>query len=384
MKFRLLDLLQCPCGKGNLVLEISDKKRVDFADSLKAVKCEKTCAFKRCSVTNENVKPSDCMECYKQEIVEGTIFCECGQKWSIIGGIPRFLPDQLAPDIKKTQETFSSEWKMFHFGERNWGQDISFRKNLFLHSMQATPDDMKGKVIFDAGCGSGVLSIEMAKSFGMEVIALDLASGIQNAYEHNDSPYVYFVQGSVLEPPLRNHSCDYVYCAGVLVHCPDTRAGLKTIIRTLKPGGRCFIWVYHPIDSAYHPDDRNKLLLYNWIRKNITSRLPIRLQYLLYLSLLPAFLTRRAIMRFLVLKHNPVTWREKMQDLFDMFSPVYQHRYEPAEVEEWFSQEGLSNVQVSNRGPFGFGVKGELGEAPSPEACISASDLTFQGHRPPS
>jgi uncharacterized protein YbaR (Trm112 family)/ubiquinone/menaquinone biosynthesis C-methylase UbiE len=360
MKLRLLDLLACPCCNGKLTVVITEKKTTDFSDLLTEVKCKKTCAFKQCSLTDKTVNPSDCIECYRQEIVEGTITCECGQQWPIIGGIPRFLPNQLAPDIKKTQETFSSEWKMFRFGERNWGQDMSVRKNLFLKSMQTTAEEMRGKIIFDAGCGSGVLSIEMAKSFGMEVVALDLAFGIQQAYEHNSSPYVYFVQGSVLEPPLQNDVCDYLYCAGVLVACPDTKTGFKAIVKTLKRSGRCFIWVYHPITSTYHPHDRHKLLLYNWLRRKITSRLPIKVQYLLYLSLMPAFLAKQAILRVLGLKHNPVTWREKMQDLFDMFSPIYQHRHDPSEVQEWFSHEGFSNIQVSNTGPWGFGVKGDL------------------------
>ena len=56
----------------------------------------------------------------------------------------------------------------------------------------------------------------MAESFEMEVVALDLAFGIEQAYSHNVNPYIYFVQGSVLEPPLKDEAVDYLYCAGVL------------------------------------------------------------------------------------------------------------------------------------------------------------------------
>jgi ubiquinone/menaquinone biosynthesis C-methylase UbiE len=273
----------------------------------------------------------------------------------------------MAEDLKKTQATFSSEWKMFRFGERNWGQTISFRKDQFLSGMAVAPGDLKNKLMFDAGCGSGLLSIELAKSFGIEVVALDLAFGVENAYRHNTSPYVYFMQGSVLEPPLRDRSVDFLYCCGVLVACPDTRTGFNAIVRTLKDGGRCFTWYYHPISPAYYPDAWRKLSVYNWIRTRITSRLPIRAQYALYLSWLPAFLIKQRIDILLKRRATLLTWREKMQAWFDFFSPIYQHRHTPAEIISWYQSEGFPDAAVAYREYEGFAVRGDLagsGKAP--------------------
>jgi ubiquinone/menaquinone biosynthesis C-methylase UbiE len=266
----------------------------------------------------------------------------------------------MAADIKRTQATFSYEWKMFRFGERNWGQTISFRRDQFLRGMAKGSAELKDKTMFDAGCGSGLLSIEMAKSFGMEVVALDLAFGIENAYRHNSSPYVYFVQGSVLEPPLRDRSFDYLYCCGVLVACPDTRTGFNAIVKTLKVGGRCFTWYYHPIDPAYYPDAWRKLAVYNWIRTRITSRLPIKVQYYLYLSWLPAFLIKQRIDVLLKRKTIALTWREKMQAWFDFFSAMYQHRHEPSEVISWYQSKGFPNAEVAYKEYEGFAIRGDL------------------------
>jgi len=72
----------------------------------------------------------------------------------------------------------------------------------------ASPEELSGKLILDAGCGSGLVSMEMAKSFGMEVVALDLAFGIENAYKTNTNPYVYYLQGSVLNLPFRRQIFD--------------------------------------------------------------------------------------------------------------------------------------------------------------------------------
>jgi len=143
MKHRVIDLLQCSCGKSGLVLKSAATKRVPFADSFSEVRCETTCAFKGCSVPSSNVKPSDCAECFSHEVIEGRIQCNCGRAWQILMGIPRLLPDALSDDLKKTQDTFSNEWKMFRFGERNWGQDIEERKMLFLDAFGASPAELK-------------------------------------------------------------------------------------------------------------------------------------------------------------------------------------------------------------------------------------------------
>jgi len=357
MKYRLVDLLQCSCGRTNLSVNGAVERSVPFNDSLRQVKCSNTCALRKRSANA--VTPADCNECYTREVDTGTISCVCGKTYPIVRGIPRFLPDNLAADLKKAQETFSYEWKMFRFGERNWGQDIEHRKGLFLDAMGASPEDLRGKLILDAGCGSGLLSMEMAKSFGMEVVALDLAFGIENAYKKNTNPYVYYLQGSVLSLPFRPQAFDRLYCAGVLVACPSTHEGFKSIVPVLAKDGRCFIWVYHPISKQYYPTEHRKLAVYNWIRTRITARMPIRLQYYLYLSTLPLFFVKQSMEIMLGKRPSPLTWREKMQALFDFFSPLYQHRHEPAEVSSWFSELGFNNVAVCNIGSQGFGVRGD-------------------------
>jgi uncharacterized protein YbaR (Trm112 family) len=221
MKYRLLDLLRCTCGGD--IFDVNTEKIQVKSHNLKfeTVRCEKHCGYKKIDVASNSVTATDCSACYDQEVMEGSLACSCGKQHNIIGGIPRFLPESMADNFKKIQATFSHEWKMFRFGERNWGQDIEYRKKLFLQGMGVEKSDLSGKLILDAGCGSGLLSMEMAKSFGMEVVALDLSFGIEKAYQFNKNPMVHFIQGSVLELPLKK-SFNYVYCAGVLVALPNT------------------------------------------------------------------------------------------------------------------------------------------------------------------
>ena len=101
------------------------------------------------------------------------------------------------------------------------------------------------------------------------------------------------------------------------------------------------------------------MLLYNWIRKNITSRLHIKIQYYTYLSLMPVFLIKQKIEKLAGLKKDILTWREKMQSLFDMFSPIYQNRHTYEEITEMFKKEGFTNINITDIDPYGFGVCGD-------------------------
>jgi ubiquinone/menaquinone biosynthesis C-methylase UbiE len=236
-------------------------------------------------------------------------------------------------------------------------------RNCVVEPETISPSDcnecLKNKLIFDAGCGSGLLSMSMADDFGMEVVALDLGMGIEKAYEHNTNPYVYFVQGSILEPPIQDNVADFVYCAGVLIHLPDTKIGFQVLPRILKEGGRYFIWVYHPIDKQHHPKDLLKMKCYKWIRDNITSSLPIKVQYLTYLTWTVLFIIKQKIFNLFRVTKDDRTWREKMQDFVDMFSPIYQHRHTEQEVLAWYKELGFLNVDISYQEEYGFGARGD-------------------------
>lgn len=369
MKYRLVDLIQPLSEKSQLRVKVTKQVDVPFEGIIGGVKCKTFCARKNAKIGETSITPDECVKCYSQEILEGELVSDGGSRYPIVNGIPRMLPEEVKGFLAKNQDTFSLEWKMFKFGERNWGQDIEFRRKLFLNGMGVARESLKGKLIFDAGCGSGLLSMEMAKSFGMEVIALDLAYGIEQAYAHNKNPFLYFIQGSVLTPPVRSSICDFIYCCGVLIALPDTREGLAALARCLKPGGRYFTWHYHPIDRVHHPKDLYKMRLYNWIRVNITSRLPIRLQYAVYLTMIIPFVIKRDICNLFRQKKDDRTWREKMQGFVDMFSPVYQNRHDESEVLRWHKEMGFVNETIPYQEAYGFSARGDVPEGGLPETA---------------
>jgi ubiquinone/menaquinone biosynthesis C-methylase UbiE/uncharacterized protein YbaR (Trm112 family) len=360
MKYRLVDLIQPLTEKSQFRVNASQVKDVSFEAEINEVKCKSFCAYKNAKVSDLALTPGDCAKCFAKEIVEGELVSDEGSSFPITNGIPRILPQELKGFLQKNQDTFSLEWKMFKFGERNWGQDIEFRKAQFLKGMNVTPQELKGKLMFDAGCGSGALAMEMANAYGMEVIALDLARGIEQAYQKNRNPFLYFIQGSVLTPPVKDGLCDFIYCCGVLIALPDTKEGFKALPRCLKPGGRYFVWHYHPIDSKHHPDDLVKMKFYNWIRVTITSRLPIQAQYFIYRIMAVVFVIKRNIFNLFKKQKDNRTWREKMQAFVDMFSPIYQNRHSEEEALAWYKEEGFENATIAYQEKYGFSARGDV------------------------
>src|SRR5690606_9861894 len=119
------------------------------------------------------------------EILSGVLFCENDHFYPIIRGIPRMLPDAMAehwPAIKdgsgderlkqrkdlidrieasigssaydkRTHANFSNEWDNHDIGAKTWTMELEDRvKWFFLDPIRIDYDDLKGRIVLDAGC----------------------------------------------------------------------------------------------------------------------------------------------------------------------------------------------------------------------------------------
>jgi 2-polyprenyl-3-methyl-5-hydroxy-6-metoxy-1,4-benzoquinol methylase len=214
----------------------------------------------------------------------------------------------------------------------------------FLMETDESKTSVAGKLVFDAGCGNGLLNQFMAEA-GMTVVGMDLSESIVRAYEHNQYERAMFIQGDVQYPPLALESFDIVHCSGVLICTNNTELSFSCIDPCVKTGGKLSVWLYHPRKSLSHN-------LSNFLRR-FTSKLPIRVQYYLYLfTLLPASYVLKK------LKGNKQNAREMMVDILDWFSPQYRWEHQPDEAESWFTKRNYSNVKITTRDTFGFNIIG--------------------------
>jgi len=96
------------------------------------------------------------------------------------------------------------------------------------------PEDLQGKRLLDAGCGTGWFSREAARR-GATVVSLDLGPRLlKHVQEKCNSANV---AGDVLALPFKDDVFDVVISTEVIEHTVDPKGAIRSISRVLKTGG---------------------------------------------------------------------------------------------------------------------------------------------------
>jgi demethylmenaquinone methyltransferase/2-methoxy-6-polyprenyl-1,4-benzoquinol methylase len=113
--------------------------------------------------------------------------------------------------------------------------------------------DLRGRVVVDACCGTGDLSLEFARA-GADVIGIDFTPEmlfLALPKARSRRLRVAFVHGDALRLPLRSGSADVVSVAFGVRNLADPDAGLRELTRVLKPGGRLLILECSPPPAGW-------------------------------------------------------------------------------------------------------------------------------------
>jgi SAM-dependent methyltransferase len=183
---------------------------------------------------------------------------------------------------------------------------------------QAIPGDAR---IVEIGCGTGQMSLYLARAdrvvIGADLTRASLLLGAAAARRF-DLPRVRFIETDLRRPGLRDGAFDVVYSSGVLHHTPDPRASFARMVKLAKPGGMIVLGLY-----------------------NAFARLPLRL--------------RRLVARlsgYRVIPFDPVLRDRKNEParreawLRDQYQHPEEHRHTLAEVQRWFSENGVDYVRA--------------------------------------
>ena len=183
------------------------------------------------------------------EIMSGILVCANRDYFPIVSGIPRMLPSSLkeywarieakvpSPEPaaitellenkklssatrnfdKATKANFSKEWDHHDIGGKTWTMELGDRvKWFFLDSIRISKEDLKGKVLVDAGCGNGSQSVAYTE-LGLEVLAVDLSTGLEKGFAYRNihagaSPEkVHFVNADLQNPPFKDGVADIIH-----------------------------------------------------------------------------------------------------------------------------------------------------------------------------
>lgn len=317
------------------------------------------------------------------DVEEGLLTCACSSAFPVIEGVPRILEGALvgnsefldrwrsrldglallrgralaAPspefesEIAPTRDRFGKEWTEHPLEEMTWGLDQETRLAHALRYLGWARDEAGGRLVLDAGCGTGKLTCGMA-SWGGEVIGLDLQPGLVRGWRArrqlagSAASNVHMVQGSVLAPPFKKGIFDGVHSAGVLHHTPDTRRAFGRLAPLVKAGGSMGVWLYRKgrvvASVPWFPFVRAKWasIPAAWLRPVTTRMAPGVLFWLLqtYASVFHILYLGATVIRG---RKHEQTIRERTTSLFDTLSPPFVWHHTVEETCRWFREEGF-------------------------------------------
>jgi uncharacterized protein YbaR (Trm112 family) len=182
-------------------------------------------------VTQASLKLTDPTYDARGHIMSGSLTTAAGKTYPIINGVPRFVDFVPA----KTVESFGDEWNFFNF--------VDFKVNWLEHTVANTfgsPEAFKGKILVDAGGGSGSQSRWFAEYGAKHVIVLELSHAVDGVIAENLSAFdnVDVIQCSIDAPPLREQSIEgIVYCHNVIQHTPSVEKTATALYGLVAPSG---------------------------------------------------------------------------------------------------------------------------------------------------
>lgn len=143
--------------------------------------------------------------------------------------------------------TYAAEWWTPGAPRFRSLQNISpFR----LELIRAGCGVMSGKVVYDIGCGGGLLAVPLLDD-GATVTGVDISGPSIEVAARAAGGRGTFLVGDARAVPLPSASADIVLLADVVDHIPDYELALAEAARVLRIGGTLFVGTLNRTAAAY-------------------------------------------------------------------------------------------------------------------------------------
>jgi SAM-dependent methyltransferase len=283
----------------------------------------------------------------------GGYFCPaCKRAYPFVQGIARFV------DAQHYAASFGFQWHRYQKTQLD-NDEVRESDRNFRMKTGLRPEELKGKLVLDVGCGMGRFA-EVATRWGARVVGIDLSAAAEVAAKNlADRDFVAF-QADVFSLPFAAESFDVIYSVGVLHHTPDCEGAVKALDKYLKPGGVLAVWLYSGYNKWYRFSDFWRRHTHKMKPQTLHGVLKVAVPFFYYLErgLRRVPVVGRPVAGAVhhVFPVNQQTDPEaRMLDTFDWYSPRYQSKHTYEQVFRWFEAMGMEDMHV---GEYSIAVRG--------------------------
>jgi SAM-dependent methyltransferase len=275
-------------------------------------------------------------------------------------------------------QNFGDQWNRFRSIQVDSVSGKSESSQRFFAETGWKPEDIKGRLLLDVGCGAGRFA-DIAMTYGAKVVALDMSEAAwacRKTLERFPERDYLVVRANLFDLPFKQHAFDGIYSLGVLQHTPDPLQAIRCLTPLLTPGGRLATWIYER-----RALNLNWLQPRTWIRRGVSKwsiESKLKLSRLLTVLGFPAGWmlswfgrTGSRVSQFLpyAARHHlgrgdlRRQWDYSVMDTFDWYGPIYDQPQPEAAVVRVMKETGLINVErLQARGMAIVGKAPEIAE----------------------
>ena len=219
-----------------------------------------------------------------------------------------------------------------HFYDVVWTEYLPEYKESENHwGLFYSPDEIRGKKVLDAGCGTGIFSTIFARNGASEVMGIDISEGslstgraLKKKFTLNN---LKFQQEDMLDLPFEPNHFDIVWGFGTVHHTTDPLGAISGLDRVLKPEGSMLLAVY----------TRTRLTFQHEIIRRTLVRTP-RKSWTALSKIMAFFLTPVV---FFFKKREKSRKGEKLEELIlDWYFVPIRHYYKPEEIRAFMENKG--------------------------------------------
>jgi 2-polyprenyl-3-methyl-5-hydroxy-6-metoxy-1,4-benzoquinol methylase len=289
-----------------------------------------------------------CLSCdasLESDQAGGFVCPACKRQYPNVRGIARFV------DAQDYAASFGFQWHRYQKTQLDH-DEMRESDRLFRSKTWLRPEELRGKLVLDVGCGMGRFA-DVATNWGARVVGIDLSAAAEVAAKNLAARDFVAFQSDVFALPFAPESFDIIYSIGVLHHTPDCEAAVKALAKYLKPGGVLAVWLYSGYNKWYRFSDFWRRYTHKMKPETLHRTLKIVVPFFYrldqWLRRVPVVGRGVAGAIHHVFPVNCQTDPEvRMLDTFDWYSPKYQSKHTYEQVFRWFEDMGMEDMHVGD------------------------------------